>query len=402
MTNTPLKDVVSSQYARWMYPEPIVDLPAWLANNWQWFDPSHAHRLLWPDQDYRAGLDILIAGCGTNQAAVIAFTNPGAKVVAIDVSQHSLDHQRFLKDKYGLKNLELHLLPIEEVQSLGRDFDLIISTGVLHHMASPQAGMNALAPCLRQNGVIAIMLYARYGRIGVDIMQSVFRDMELTQDEASVAKVKEVLSLLGPEHPIRSYMALAPDLGYDAGLVDTFLHGRERNYTIPECIELVTTAGLVFQDMFFKAPYLPWPFANNTLNASLSHMDREQQWSIMERLNFRNGCHFFTACRSDRPLNTYQIDFSNSKATAYVPSFRYRCALQGDQLSRLDWRMNLEANPLVLVQLIDGKRSIQDIAKLAAQTPPWSGQTEQAIALSAVAFFKALWQIDVLAMGLSS
>ncbi|QCH15665.1 hypothetical protein CB0101_12685 [Synechococcus sp. CB0101] len=60
----------------------------WLASNWQWFDPSHAHPLFWPDRDYRADLDILIAGCGSNQAAVFATTNPAVRVVPIDVSAH--------------------------------------------------------------------------------------------------------------------------------------------------------------------------------------------------------------------------------------------------------------------------------------------------------------------------
>lgn len=97
MTGNPLDDSVARQYERWIYPEPIEDLPGWLAHNWQWFDPSHAHRLFWPDRPYRPDLDILIAGCGTNQAAVFAYTNPGAKVVALDVSAASLAHHRSLK-----------------------------------------------------------------------------------------------------------------------------------------------------------------------------------------------------------------------------------------------------------------------------------------------------------------
>ena len=70
MNVDPLADVVADQYQKWRYPEPILDLPGWLAGNWQWFDPSHAHRLFWPDQNVRPDLDILVAGCGTNQAAV--------------------------------------------------------------------------------------------------------------------------------------------------------------------------------------------------------------------------------------------------------------------------------------------------------------------------------------------
>jgi len=90
-------------------------------------------------------MDILVVGCGTNQAPTLAYTNPQARVVGIDISQESLDHRRFLKHKHGSDNLELFLLPIEDVSALGRDFDLIVSSGVLHHMAAPQTGMDALA-----------------------------------------------------------------------------------------------------------------------------------------------------------------------------------------------------------------------------------------------------------------
>ena len=172
MDTDPLGDVVSQQYERWVYPAPITDLEAWLQDSWQWFDPSHAHRLMWPDREYREGMDILVAGCGTNQAAVIAYTNPSARVVAIDVSGASLEHHRWLKDRYELANLELRRLPIEQVDSLDRDFDLIITTGVLHHMADPGLGMRALAHRLRSDGVLAVMLYANYGRYGVQLMQS--------------------------------------------------------------------------------------------------------------------------------------------------------------------------------------------------------------------------------------
>lgn len=141
-------DVVSRQYEQWVYPEPIHDIPAWLADNWQWFDPSHSQRILWPNRDCRLDLDVLIAGCGANQAAVFAYTNPGSRIVGIDVSEASLAQQLFLKQKYDLVNLELYRLPIEEVGSLGRDFDLIVSTGALHHLADPADGMKALAGCL--------------------------------------------------------------------------------------------------------------------------------------------------------------------------------------------------------------------------------------------------------------
>jgi hypothetical protein len=81
--SSPTSDVVSDQYSRWIYPQPILDIEVWCERNWQWFDPSHAYRLFWQNQKYRSNLDILVAGCGTNQAAVIAFNNPEDTLIAV-------------------------------------------------------------------------------------------------------------------------------------------------------------------------------------------------------------------------------------------------------------------------------------------------------------------------------
>jgi SAM-dependent methyltransferase len=400
MTPDPLADVVSNQYERWMYPQPILDLRGWLANNWQWFDPSHAHRMFWPDRDYRPGMDILVAGCGTNQAAVFACTNPQSRVVAIDVSQPSLDHHKYLKDKYAMQNLELHRLPIEEVGSLDRDFDLIVSTGVLHHMAEPTTGMKALAACLRPDGVAAIMLYARYGRIGVEMLQGVFREMGLRQNDPSVLMVKDALATLPQDHPIMSYVSVAPDLQFDAGLVDTFLHGRERSYTVDDCLDLVASAGLVFQDLFLKSAYYPPTASTSAFHAAVAALPEQKQWSIMERVNIRNACHFFTACRADRPTSTYRIDFGSADALDYVPSLRYRCGLSSDQLSRHDWSTSLDPVQQALIRQVDGRRTIREIIAAASQQGLNHGRGPADLELFTGNFFRSLWQLDFVAMGL--
>lgn len=399
MSASPLADVVSSQYERWMYPQPILDLPGWLVNNWQWFDPSHAHRMFWPDRDYKPGTEILVAGCGTNQAAVFAYTNPEAKVVAIDVSQPSLDHHAYLKDRYAMKNLELHRLPIEEVHSLNRGFDLIVSTGVLHHMAEPKTGMKALAACLRPDGVAAIMLYAKHGRIGVEMLQGVFRELGLRQNDLSVLMVKDALATLSQDHPVRSYISVAPDLEFDGGLVDTFLHGRERSYTVDDCLDLVTSSGLVFQDLFLKSAYYPPATSTSAFHAAVAALPKQQQWSIMERVNIRNACHFFTACRADRPRGTYAIDFVSPGALDFVPSFRYRCGLSGNQISRHDWTTTLDAVQATFAEQVDGRRTIREIIAAVGKGPN-QDRTLADLEQFAKTLFQSLWRLDFVAMGL--
>jgi SAM-dependent methyltransferase len=402
VTEDPRADAVSRQYERYRYPKPVQDLEAWLAGNWQWFDPSHAHRILWPDRDYQPDLDFLVAGCGTNQAALFAFTNPDAKVVAVDVSQPSLDHHQHLKDKYGLNNLELHRLPIEELPTLGLNFDLIVSTGVLHHLADPQAGMNALARCLRPDGVIGVMVYAKYGRFGIELLQSVFRDLGLGQNESSIALVRQTLSLLPADHPVQPYLRGARELQFDEALVDTFLHGRERGYTVDDCIDLVTSAGLVFQGWFHKTPYYPHEMfvAPNDVYPAISALPERTLWSVKERLQPVNACHFFMACRPERPKESYTIDFSTRDCMDYVPSMRMRCGVSGDEIFRLDWRTRLNSDQLPFVQRVDGQRTIRDIAASVHSETKSLGSVAD-VDKFARKLFQALWRLDFLAMALN-
>ena len=80
-----------------------------------------------------------------------------------------------LKRKYNLTNLETRQLPIEGAAALGRSFDLIVCTGVLHHLADPDAGLRALRSVLKPEGAMYLMVYAPYGRTGVYMLQDYCR-----------------------------------------------------------------------------------------------------------------------------------------------------------------------------------------------------------------------------------
>jgi SAM-dependent methyltransferase len=395
----PRDDIVARQYQRWVFPPPIPDLESWSDGNFDWTDPVQAHLVYWPDREYPAGLDILVAGCGANQAACFAFTNPSAKVVGIDVSQPSLDHQQYLKDKHGLQNLELHLLPIEELSALGLDFDLAVCVGVLHHVADPAQGMQALAGCLRRDGVASVMLYGKYGRIGVDLLASVFHDLGLGQDDSSVQAVKETIPLLPEDHPIRGYLKNSPDMNADTSIVDTFLHGRQRCYTVTECVDLVTSAGLVFQEWLFKSLYYPHESYGlpDRLLSALNRLPDNEIWRLMERLHAVNTIHSFVACRPDRPTANYTVDFSSADALGYIPVMRPFSGVVGNEIVIPHGRVPLNAVQAPFIQLVDGRRTIQEIAALAARNgAPQPGAAD--VENLARNVFQKLWRFDLLAM----
>ena len=401
MNEDPNTDIVSRRYET--YPEPIQDLEAWTNSNWEWFDPLHAHSTLWPDRDYKPDLDILIAGCGTNQAAVFAYNNRSAKVVAVDISQPSLDHLQYLKDKYRLRNLELHRLPIEELSTLKLNFDLIVATGVLHLLPDPVAGMKALKGCLRRDGALGVMLDAKYGRMGIEMLQSAFRNLGMGQDDASVQMVKEVITALPTEHPVHNYFKIAPvSAQSDAALADTFLHGPERNYSVDECIDLVTSAGLAFQGWFIKAPYYPhdWFIPGSSLHQAVSALPEAKLWSVVEHLHIMNASHLFMACRSDRPKKSYEISFSTPECLEYVPRMRMRCGIEGEEIFRPNWRMKVTSAQMRFLQHVNGRRTIRQIADRVAKSGESPGASKGDLEEFGRGLFESLWRLDFAAMTL--
>jgi SAM-dependent methyltransferase len=400
----PRADVVSRQYQRWRYPLPIQDLEAMGDGIWHWYDPTNFHRVMFPDKAYKPDQDILIAGCGTNQAAAIAIRNRQSRIVAVDISQPSLDHQQYLKEKHGLWNLELHLLPIEELSTLGLDFDLIISTGVLHHLEDPAIGMRSLGSVLRRDGSIGLTMYAKYGRIGVEMLQSVFRDLDLQQDEIGVQMAKETMELLPAGHVLQSYIDIeGEELAYDGAIVDTFLHRRDRSYSVDDILGLVDSAGLEFQGWLLNAPYYPhdWFTPGTAPHQIINSLPERKLWSVMERLRVFGACHFFMACRQDRPKESYKVDFSTDAALDYIPQMRMRCGLNGNEVFRPNWRMSLNSAQLPFVQSLDGNRTIREIAQRVAQAEGTQRANVTDLENFGRKLFESLWRLDFVAMALN-
>src|SRR5258705_799668 len=153
-------DQVRSFYDRYPYPRPIDSLEQYRR---LWDDPHRRradYHLFWPDRRYREDHSVLVAGCGTSQAAKHALRWPTAEVTGIDISATSVRCTNELKRKYNLKNLQIHQLAIEQVKELGMSFDQIVSTGVLHHLSDPDAGLEALHGVLKPEGAMHLMVYA--------------------------------------------------------------------------------------------------------------------------------------------------------------------------------------------------------------------------------------------------
>jgi tetratricopeptide (TPR) repeat protein/2-polyprenyl-3-methyl-5-hydroxy-6-metoxy-1,4-benzoquinol methylase len=113
----------------------------------------------------RKELEYLIAGCGTGRHAImVAQTYADIRILAIDLSRASLAYAKRKTAELGLRNIDYASGDILKIASIGRLFDVIDSTGVLHHMADPWHGWRALLSLLKPKGVMRIGLYSHSAR----------------------------------------------------------------------------------------------------------------------------------------------------------------------------------------------------------------------------------------------
>lgn len=391
-------DEVRTQYEKWIYPQPVDDLQAWVAGGGISIgDARSCGDIFWPATGYREGMNILVAGCGANQAARYALQHPTARVTGIDLSEASLAHGEKLKAKHKLDNLSLRRMRLEEVPGLDQTFDFIACSGVLHHLPDPVEGLKALGAVLDIDGVIFVMLYGRYGRAPVYMMQDLFRILGATdQSDADIALVKATLPLLPQEHPLRVYAKRSTDMKFDAGLVDLFLHKQDRPYTVGEVLELTKDAGLVFQAWAEPMHYNPDGHVpeNHILHHRLEQLSDEDRWQAVELLEGLRSRHDFCVCRPDRALRSYRIDFGD----ADFPDRAIPLPLEGDLTPASGKSPALlkgaRATPLTLppplvaiYRQIDGQRTVRHCLESASVDAP-----AEVLMQHGLRFFRSLWR----------
>jgi len=365
---------IAEQYKKWVYPQPVHDLDAFVASGSRIRgEPSGLWPKYWPRQRQSRPLDILVAGCGTVQAAYFAYHNRDCRLVGIDLSAESIQRQAALVEKHGLDNLKLVEMNILDVATLGKDFDLIVSTGVLHHMGDPDAGLRALAACLRPDGVMDLMVYGKGLRVGVYMLQEAFRLLGLDQSQASVDMVKAVIAALPAHHTVNTYVNSTKDMHFDGGIVDSFLNPVDRAYNVPDIYAFCENNGLAFMSWHegFRYSLAARFDAAHPMQSLAARLDARTEAHVCDLLTQSQGTHSFVAAKPAH-VEANRVDFRSPAWPQMVP-VRHPHLVgpepQGTAIgcSREGHQFFLPPVSAHIMGAIDGKRSIAEIEALATR-----------------------------------
>jgi SAM-dependent methyltransferase len=399
-----LNDAVENFYDRYPYPRPTDTLERY-RRLWQERPRRRADfHLFWPANSYREDRSILIAGCGTTQAAKHALRWPAAQVTGVDISATSVRCTEQLKRRHNLQNLQVHQIPIERIKHLGMSFDQIVCTGVLHHLGNPDAGLSALRSVLNPDGAMHLMVYAPYGRAGVYMLQEFCRRLGIRPTDDGIRELVDALSWLPAGHPLENVLRAAPDFRQGAALADALLHPQDRAYSVPQLFDFIEKAGLKFGRWVRQAPYAPQcgVLAKIPQSCRMSRLPLAEQYAAVELFRGTMVRHSMILYRNDSPDMQPTVDFAGDAWLGYIPirmsdtiSVQERlppgavAVLINRSHTYKDLFMPIGSAEKHLFDSIDGYRCIGDIAERTSPSSPTNCPRDMARS-----FFERLWQYD--------
>jgi len=186
---------------------------------------------------------VLIAGTGTGKHAIAASLRYGnnAQVLGVDLSRRSLAYAKSRSVRYKVANLEFAQTDLLNIPAETGPFDIIEAVGVLHHMAEPFKGWQALIKLLRPGGLMLTGLYSAVSRQGIG---------ELRRDPAYPGPACD-------DATARSFRAALLERGGDllssydfyslSNFRDLVLHEHERPIFLSEIEAFLEQNGLIFR-----------------------------------------------------------------------------------------------------------------------------------------------------------
>ena len=190
--------------------------------------------------------NILVAGCGTGQHSIgTAARFKNSKVLAIDLSLSSLAYAKRKTEELGLTNIEYMQADILKLKKLDRQFDIIESAGVLHHMDNPMAGWKVLVDCLRDGGLMKIGLYSELARQHIVEMRKEISQSDIGRSDDDMKSFREMVIVSDEDHH-KKIIVHSSDFYSLSTLRDLLFHVQEHRFTIPQLKQCLAEMGLKF------------------------------------------------------------------------------------------------------------------------------------------------------------
>lgn len=189
-------------------------------------------------------IDVLVAGCGTGFEPIdIARMDPSLTLTAFDLSRPSLAYGMRMANNFGVSNIRFYQGNILNLDRLDKQFGLVICSGVLHHMESPETGWKRLCERTKPGGVLRISLYSELARRRVVSAREHISALGLSTSAEDIKqfRAKVFSGKLGAE---LSELRSSDDFFSMSACRDLLFHVQEHRFSFSQLAQLISTLGL--------------------------------------------------------------------------------------------------------------------------------------------------------------
>ncbi len=193
--------------------------------------------------------DVLIAGCGTGLSTIeFARQAQGVRVLALDLSLASLSYAKRMAQNFAVANIEFAHADITRLGAIGRSFDFIDVSGVLHHLADPWQGWRVLLSLLRPGGTMQVGLYSDLARRNIVAARALIAERGYRPIPQDIRRCRE--DIVASADPLLRSVTKWGDFFATNECRDLLFHVQEHRITLPEiksflAANAVTFAGFV-------------------------------------------------------------------------------------------------------------------------------------------------------------
>ena len=173
-----MNDIVQKYFNLFPFPHPINIIDLINKGLREPYDIVDEKKYIFPDDIDKRISNVLVTGCGFNQALYHATRNPNINFTAVDFSnpvkehiirycdEHKVDNLSFIYDDYiSLNNIK---------------FDLIYATDVINYSKTPKDSLLHLHSLLNDNGALILSLPSSYYYDSIELIKKNFNFLELS------------------------------------------------------------------------------------------------------------------------------------------------------------------------------------------------------------------------------
>ncbi len=215
---------------------------------------------------------ILIAGCGTGQQALTWSSYKNSQIYAVDLSKESLAYAIRSAEEKNIKNVNFYHLDLLDLELLNEKFDLIISTGCLHHMEKPEDGLESLVNVLKPEGLIYLGLYSERARFEIEWTRKYIQNRKINVSQKNMRAFRTKM-LNSKNQKFQSIKGLL-DFYSLSNFRDLLFNYTEHTYDLIEVKKLIESKKLSFAGFNEMNP--------NFLNLFKAHFPNVKKESLLE------------------------------------------------------------------------------------------------------------------------